>query len=105
MYLLQININHTRKTINQYLRFCVFQGCRKKPNVCEITKQTFFLIYQASDSVPECIFWPKIAQKCQKPEVADFGTTRCGFSQKLPNLVYFTDIFGVFEQFLAKPIW
>jgi hypothetical protein len=27
-------------------------------------------------------FWPKIAQKRQKTEVADFSATRCGFSQK-----------------------
>ena len=39
-------------------------------------------------------FWPQIAQKCQKPEVVDFSTTRCGFSQKWPNLDYFTREFG-----------
>ena len=31
------------------------------------------------------VVWPKIAQKRQKPEVVDFGTTRCGFSQKIPK--------------------
>ena len=49
------------------------------------------------------VVWPKITQKCQKPEAVDFGNTRCGFSQKSPNLDYFGVIFGVFEQFLAKP--
>ena len=48
-------------------------------------------------------FGPKITQKRQKQEVVDFGTTRCGFSQKSPNLDFFSVIFGVFEQFLAKP--
>ena len=36
-------------------------------------------------------------------EVVDFGATRCGFSQKSPNLDYFSVIFCVFEQFLEKP--
>ena len=48
-------------------------------------------------------FWPKIAQKRRKLEVVDFCANRCGFSQKSPNLHYLTIIFGVFEQFLAKP--
>ena len=48
-------------------------------------------------------FWPQIAQKCQKQEVVDFSTTRCSFSQKWPNLDYFTMVFGIFEQLLAKP--
>ena len=48
-------------------------------------------------------FWPQIAQNCQIPEVVDFSTTKCGFSQKWPNLDYFTGDFGVLEQFLAKP--
>ena len=41
--------------------------------------------------------------KFREPEVGDFGATRCGFSQKSPNLDYLTGFFGVFEQFLAKP--
>ena len=50
-------------------------------------------------------FWPKIARKCQKPEVVNFNTTtRHGFSQKSPNLDYFSVIFCVFEQFLANHI-
>ena len=40
-----------------------------------------------------------ISPKFREPEVGDFGATRCGFSQKSPNL---DCIFGVFEQFLAK---
>ena len=48
-------------------------------------------------------FWPKIAQKRRKLEVVDFCANRCGFSQKSPNLDHLTVIFGVFEQFLAKP--
>ena len=39
----------------------------------------------------------------QKPEVVHVGVTRCGFSQKSPNLDYLTVTFAVFEQFLAKP--
>ena len=42
-------------------------------------------------------FWPKMAQKRQKTEAVDFGATRCGFHKNCAL------IFGVFEQFLAKP--
>ena len=42
-------------------------------------------------------FLPQIAQKCQKLEVVDFSTTRCGFSQILTNLLWFL------SNFLAKP--
>ena len=45
------------------------------------------------------VVWPKIAQKRQKPEVVDFGATRSGFHKYHQILT----IFGVFEQFFAKP--
>ena len=38
----------------------------------------------------------KIAQKCQKLEVVELSTTRCGFSQKWPNIDYSTEDLGVF---------
>ena len=49
-------------------------------------------------------FWPKIAQKRQKPEVGDFDATRSGFSQKSPNLVYLTVFFWRFWAIFGKTI-
>ena len=48
-------------------------------------------------------FFGVFEQFLAKPEVGDFVTTRCGFSQKSPNLDNLTNFYGVFEQFLAKP--
>ena len=48
-------------------------------------------------------FWPKIGQKRQKNRSCGFWCYQKWISQKSPNLDYFTVIFGVFEQFLAKP--
>ena len=43
--------------------------------------------------------WPTF----REPDASDFDATRCGFSQKSPNLDNLSSFFGVFEQFLAKP--
>ena len=48
------------------------------------------------------IFWPKIAQKCQKTGSCRFQWYQMWISQKSPKLHNLTVIFAVFEQFSAK---
>ena len=50
-------------------------------------------------------FWPKIAQKHQKPEVSDYDAISCGISQKSPNLEYLTVSLAFLSNFWQNHIW